>query len=247
LTNRFLNSALKIQAAKRHVNDLEERISAFVDLKAIGIEALPAREPGRTAWTIRVFQEIPNDFVTYVGDTIHNLRSSLDYIAVTAVELNGKSPRGVSFPFAENEASLEAMIVDKKFNRAHAEVVNLLKTFKPYHGGNSTLRAIHDLDIVDKHRDIIPTAVYSRLPLLSSPGLTVVRGIFSVTEGQTVLNEPNEPFAPMHRFMPLEFGFRFPVDSVFSDLEVIPTLNKMVSEIETIVGSFEGLISRIHP
>jgi hypothetical protein len=71
---------------------------------------------------------------------------------------NNKSPKGVWFPFADSQQALDTAIIDKNFDRAGPEAVALLKTFEPYRGADNPLRDIHDLDIIDKHRMLVPLA-----------------------------------------------------------------------------------------
>ena len=92
-----------------------------------------------------------------LGDTIHNLRASLDLLASDLVKMNGKSTRNVYFPFASSKEELDEMIIKKKFNLAGDKAVELLKSYLPYTGGNDQLRALHDLDIEDKHQKLIDT------------------------------------------------------------------------------------------
>jgi hypothetical protein len=61
----------------------------------------------------------------------------------------------VYFPFCESKEDLPEMIKRRSFHKAGEAAVALLHEFAPYRGGNIALRAIHDLDIQDKHTSII--------------------------------------------------------------------------------------------
>ena len=56
------------------------------------------------------------------------------------------------------------MIEKRHINRAAPEVVQIIRSLKPYKGGNEALRAIHDLDIFDKHKTIIPCLGITDIP-----------------------------------------------------------------------------------
>ena len=102
--------------------------------------------------------ELPKNIRLAAGDAIHNLRSALDIMAGDVVQASGKSRKGVHFPFAGTEGGLDEMIKKKHFDRATPEAIALLKSMKPYKGGNEALRALHDLDVTDKHNFIIPAS-----------------------------------------------------------------------------------------
>ena len=93
-----------------------------------------------------------------VGDCIHNLRTALDLMASELARLNEKADKNVYFPFAASEELFDDAIKSKNFHKCGNDSVELLKTFAPYKGGNEHLRAIHDLDIADKHTALILTA-----------------------------------------------------------------------------------------
>jgi hypothetical protein len=72
------------------------------------------------------------------------------------VGLSGESTKEVKFPFCDSPDKLDFFIKERKLSRAGPEVVALVKSLKPYKGGNTALRAIHDLDIRDKHEALTP-------------------------------------------------------------------------------------------
>ncbi len=78
--------------------------------------------------------------------------------------LNGKKDKEVYFPFCKDASKLEQTIRDKNFYRASPKAIALMRSLKPYVGGNVALRYIHDLDILDKHIMLIPSAGYLKNP-----------------------------------------------------------------------------------
>lgn len=71
------------------------------------------------------------------------------------MRLKKKSTDKIKFPFAATEKDLNKLL-DGELKRAGPEVCSLIKNFKPYKGGNRALRALHDLDISDKHDIVLP-------------------------------------------------------------------------------------------
>src|ERR1019366_9034401 len=93
-----------------------------------------------------------------LGDALHNLRTSLDFVATEITSVANKSVRYSKFPFRETRAEVVAAINGGLVKAAPPSVIStILDEVKPYKGGNDTLYALHDLDITDKHLLIVPT------------------------------------------------------------------------------------------
>lgn len=100
----------------------------------------------------------PRMISAIIGDVIHNLRTALDVLAVQLVENAGGNGKNVHFPFCASEDELDATARKRGFDRAGPEAMAVLRSARPYHGGDADLRALHDLDIRDKHKAIIPVS-----------------------------------------------------------------------------------------
>jgi hypothetical protein len=164
----------------------------------------------------------PEDFGAVVGDVVHNLRAALDLMACDLVRAGNGDPKNVYFPFCDRPEDLDKVLKDKNFNRAGAKAIALLKELKPYRGGNVALRAIHDLDIQDKHKSLIPA-------------VTVVTGqTFRVD-----VQDGKASFVPIADSGP-RTSFNFP-DGPFKDQEIIPTLHELMKLTASVVEAFAAL------
>lgn len=151
----FHGPRLKLAWGRRHVNIVEQLLARFVELKPFGLVRVDP--PGRSGgFNIRLTKPIPPDIPLALGDAIHNLRTSLDHLACDLVRLNGRSARSVYFPFARNGDDIEKLIKDKNFHRASDAAQALLKEIGPHPAGNRLLHALHELDVFDKHRLLVP-------------------------------------------------------------------------------------------
>ncbi|MDQ0421128.1 hypothetical protein J2045_002155 [Peteryoungia aggregata LMG 23059] len=155
---RFREPRLKLERAARHASELEYILKDFVGRRPF--EMINVGEiddfPGCFGYKFELTKPFPDDVPLALGDSIHNLRTSLDLLACDLVRLNGASANKVYFPFSHDKEGLEHQIKNKNFDRAADEVVELLRGLKPYRAGNVLLRALHDLDLLDKHQMIIP-------------------------------------------------------------------------------------------
>lgn len=149
----FRDSKVKLANARKYVDEVDAGLRAF---DSSNHTSVTLDWPGRMTFTRN---EIPPTVNSTLGDAIHNMRSALDLMAAELARLNGKSPNSVYFPFAESKDELAKMICVKNFKRAGDDAVALLEHYAPYKGGNERLRAIHDLDVRDKHKSIITTQV----------------------------------------------------------------------------------------
>jgi hypothetical protein len=159
-----------------------------------------------------------------VGDIIHNIRTSLDHLASEMARLKGKPDKNVYFPFAENAGALDEMIKKKNFTYCGVDAVALLRALKPYKQGNLELRAIHDLDILDKHRDLLPE------PHLKSGSVKGMEWTGPPVDGR-------RPF----RWVPVELKdvtYVFPPGSALEKRPLVDALRELVDLCEGILDSF---------
>jgi hypothetical protein len=151
----FAASRLKLERAEHFIKELGTCLETYRQSNWIRVLSIDTSEsPHRVALEWSATGLMPG---AIVGDAIHNLRTALDLVASELVRMGQSSDRGVYFPFGVDAAGLEDEIKKKRFYKAGSDAVDLLRKFAPYHGGNEALRAIHDLDIQDKHRALIVT------------------------------------------------------------------------------------------
>jgi hypothetical protein len=147
----FAASRLKLERARHFIRELEveEQNYRGGDPLTVSME-----DPDIVLVEVR---KVPPWAGAIVGDAVHNLRTALDLMASELARLSGRSDEDVYFPFAADEEQLQKAI-QKRFRKAGDDAVELLRKFAPYRGGNHALRALHDLDVQDKHTSIIVAA-----------------------------------------------------------------------------------------
>jgi hypothetical protein len=219
----------KLHRAESHIRSLEAAIERYFRTNWHACQF--GRSPnGQYSLEVAIRGQ-PEDFGLIVGDAVHNLRTALDLLAVGVVGRNGGSTKGVYFPFADSAGNLESMIARRNFDRASVADQDLLKSLRPYIGGNVLLRSLHDLDIQDKHHCLIPHA-----SLITSPNVRVKTDAMGApigfADGKPELEVgPNE--TP-------KVKFTFPRDSVFSGEEVLEILWQLHEHVTSIVDRFAG-------
>lgn len=150
----FEGSKLKIARGRQHIAELEAEITAYLkdDPHAMLLQLDTRNGAYRIALKCR--RGVPGAFSTIFGDAVHNFRTALDILANDLVALSGAQPEKVYFPFGKDIAGFETEL-KAKMGTAAPDIQDIVRSFKPYIGGNEVLRAMHDLDIGDKHIAII--------------------------------------------------------------------------------------------
>jgi hypothetical protein len=242
MSDPFKDSRIKISTARRHLKHLTDEISGYRSRNPISIMILPSKDFTGHRWCLWVHEEAPDDFPAYVGDILHNLRAALDIMAVTLVTLNGNNPKSVYFPFADNATDFPMMVKKRNFDLAGADAVKLVQKIGPYRGGDNLLRAVHDADIDDKHKGLVPLTHFSGIAhaVIGGAQFSSIR-VAPVRSGQCVIDGPKDPRYSYWQKFPALIDFVFPHESAFPDGEITSALAKIIDHCEAVFQSFVSL------
>lgn len=219
----------KLQRAEAHIREVERAVAAYFSGDWCSRELTKDAE-GNYSLSV-VMRGEPSGLNLVLGDAVHNLRASLDLLAVEVVVLNGGASKDVYFPFADKAENLDAVIKKRGWGRADPEDVEIVRELRPYMGGNHLLRSLHDLDIQDKHISLIVNDAS-----LSSGGVRVRQDEYGKPVGfdegklQLELDPATSPTA----------AFVFPEDSAFPGEEVTEVLRRLANLVAEIIDKFES-------
>ncbi len=246
--NFLLASKLKIERAKSHIRELDNSIIDYLKTKPYRIVVEQDPNSSNHLWTLRVRNNIPHIFSAIIGDAIHNLRASLDLLASDLVAAKGESVNNVYFPFGDDIDGFERMVQKRHIDRAGKDIVEIIRSLKPYKGGNDMLRAIHDLDITDKHKAIIPTLHYVgikgfHMSNASGPILTISNmHVGPIKDGHVIMSLPPANNIKVGQYFLPSLKITFGNDQPMSGETIIDTLHKFVKMIDDIIHTFELFI-----
>lgn len=161
----FFAPSLKVARARKHIADFTDEVADYLRHDPMVVFLYRDKKDGNHLLCWRSREEIPDNLSIIFGDAVHNLRTALDVMTNDLVALNGIDPKNVYFPFASSSSKIDRQIKDK-MRGASQDVIDLMLTLKPYRGGNDALRAIHDLDIRDKHITLIDARLTLESPLM---------------------------------------------------------------------------------
>lgn len=228
MAESFRASFVKIERALKHFQELEALAAEYIASDPVKYSMKAVGPSVGTFGGLEVTTSVtgmPEITGAIIGDIIHNLRTSLDLMACELCRVKGNSDKDVYFPFCDTARDLPSAIKRRNFYRAGQAAVDLLTEMKPYKGGNIGLRAIHDLDIQDKHKELIPGTVSVASAAFSLP----------VIEGKVV------PKIIGDQSKPSELRLLFPNDSALAGRDLLPTLHELMQLTAGIVESFKAL------
>lgn len=224
---------MKILRARAHLEELERVWSSYVASNPITARILLDPKPHEL---VQIHSTPPEMLPAIFGDIMHNLRCSLDLLASDLVRLNGHSPDNVYFPFAGSESDFDQMIKRRHMDRASPPVVDLLKQLKPYKGGDNALRAIHDLDIMDKHQSLLLTVIEFHTGRQS-----MMYEHFTLRPDDTWWSTIYEEVAATDPTT-VTPALKFPGNAPLEGEEVIPVTRELIEKVLSVVVAFEILI-----
>ena len=217
----FGASFLKIERAKTHIQELERLIAAYLASEPVQIST--GAEGRAVFMVVHKCAPVPVEAGIIAGDIFHNLRSALDLMACELCGPPGQPDPDVRFPFCGEASELDVMIKRRYFDRAGDAAVKLLKEWAPHKGGNMALRAIHDLNIRDKHKMLIIHPMQFAFPVLDTQ---------APSGAIEIVGDPSKPS---------DISLSFPADCALAGQDLIPTLHSLVDLTARVVESFKML------
>jgi hypothetical protein len=166
---------LKVDRAVYHIKALETAIQQFMDSNPYDAVRETDAKSGDYSFRLKVHREIPLAWAALIGDAVHNLRSALDHLMVELVLANGGRPtKATEFPIFQNLQAYDTKAAGK-MTGASQQAIDLINAARSYKGGNDGLWQIHELDIIDKHRALVPA--FGSFSALTIDPIKTLRGI----------------------------------------------------------------------
>lgn len=247
-------SKLKVERAKEHILQLKAEIMAFHERKPYRIVVEEEPQSRDQIYRVKVKEQPLPRWATIIGDIVHNLRSALDLLAYDLVLANGEIPnRNTAFPIYRSANDFEAGFSGKVCG-ASTKAIQIIRSLKPYKGGNEALWRIYCLDITDKHRLILSVGATHRNIIMSL-------GLRLPWKGGEIVKSPPIAIRPADRQYPLKDDaevmrvkaaartsdskvapdYQFTFEVAFGDGEVVqgepvlPTLQQLINSVEGVI------------
>jgi hypothetical protein len=159
---------LKLDRGKVHRDCLDNAVRRWVKRNCRAIRKFDS-QAGEHVVRALIPNQPPADLSLLIGDCAHNMRSALDHIAYRLATNYSKALadsqlRGIEFPVFSDPEKFSGKTRKgtpapgsglAKLEHADPSVVPLIKAMQPYNEGEWELLAtLHDLDRIDKHREL---------------------------------------------------------------------------------------------
>lgn len=153
---------LKWSRGNSHTAALQSKFGEWHASAPVSVDAVLREDRQGFDLVARVPRGIPkHEWALDLGDALHNLRSALDAVAWGMAHFNDAKPtrpKRVTFPICDDERQWDEA-VRAWVGEIQPEFQERLRIMQPFTyvpaGGLSMLSMLHDLDIQDKHRDIL--------------------------------------------------------------------------------------------
>lgn len=153
---------LKWSRGKSHVALLQSKFGEWHASAPVSIDAVLREDRLGIDLVARVPKGVPkHEWSLDLGDALHNFRSAFDAMAWGIAHFNDTEPtrpKSVYFPICTEEKQWRKALNDW-VGDIHPEFQERFRIMQPFTytpaGGVSVLSMLHDLDIQDKHRDIL--------------------------------------------------------------------------------------------
>lgn len=249
----FAGPRLKIERAKRHISELDTAIARFNKRHPYRIVVEQDADPAYHLFILRIKENIPDTFALILGDAVHNLRSALDLLTCDLISIHaGEAAIGEreTFPFSKgNDVDLKSVFKKGLINKISPEALDFIGSLKTYKrgNGNPALWGLHDLDIHDKHKLLIPVAKVVKIENMTVTQGQHVRmllkniGFGGAEDGAKLLKLPAANNVKVGQY------FRPTIDVTFGNIEpfkgqsLIPTLHQLTDLVSGIVEALAAL------
>lgn len=242
----FGYALLKIERANDHIADIQSRLHASSDDYGPSLHV-----DGKTGEQFLYYKQgdryLRSDIALMAGDAVHNLRSALDIAWVETIKRVSPASltKWTQFTVPDSKTKLVGDLTKTgKIDPASELFDFMVNRVKSYEGGDTDIVALHNLDVDDKHRLLIPVVAVTGIK-----GVELKNEDGSVDVLDIAITRPNA----FRKVVGLETQLQNHGEVVFhvtfgkgapgEDFEVIPTLMRYSKKVERIVRTLQRLTS----
>jgi hypothetical protein len=155
---------LKIERAKKHIEDLNVALGAFKDSNPYEVAAKRDPQTRQLIYYVSKASATPASVPTITGDILQNLRSALDHLAyqMFLVGTGGLKGAGfkIYFPIERSVHQFKSRF-EGKVEGMRTDAKDAIRALEPYNGGKGhDFWVLNELNNIDKHR-LLVTVGYS--------------------------------------------------------------------------------------
>lgn len=254
MSDPFRNPKRRLARVKQHINQLERHINRVFGPGLLKLEKTIEYIGVHKAMIVKFRQvrDVPDELGDTAVEAFDAIRSALDQAcSASAVSLGVAQPK-TYFPFADTEELL-ANVIKGRCKDIHPDVVDLLRSFQPYEGGNKLLWALNQVRRSNQHHVLAEVGVGSNAIELRSVEVDRT-GPFGFAIRMPQWDRERREIHVIHadpatEFRALDIGVKFYAAlgdaGILTGEPVIPVLNQLTREAERIVMAIEAETLRI--
>jgi hypothetical protein len=149
----------KLDRAKQHVTNLDDALRAFRQSGPPEVGEQDDPNTGEKIYYAKSVPTIPDAVHLIAGDALHNLRASLDHLALqlrrAGLFRTTTAETRIQFPIRASAQDCEADL-NREEQATRPDVTNLIRAIEPYQGGlGNDLWLLNELNNIDKHRTLL--------------------------------------------------------------------------------------------
>jgi len=189
---RLAGARLKFDRAHQHLVAVQAEVNRVTGPDAYAVVPYTEGDSRKHLWRVQNLKPIDPMFPLLVGDCLHNFRSVLDHVAYEAIKHAGLTPTTrTMFPLLAQQPAKAIYVLPKP--GPHPDALQIITDMQPYQAGNehAALAILDNLDIIDKHRELLATVAAVDLPYYAVPdGIKTIEGWASgdpVVNGQVIM------------------------------------------------------------
>ncbi len=242
----FKGAQLKIEQASNHIGNFELQAHKFFESAKCELVVEKDADSDDRFVLIKLVDRYPEKFRLTIGDALSNLRSALDHLAVGLAKQHTGEHHKIYFPIKNDKGAFEREVDGNKLQHFSGDTIEKLKLFQPFQGGNCLLWAIHHVRNYENHNFLVPISDMGSLQLVSRLNLhfrsaktAIFLGGSSRLDQGIILSNLGEKgelkiYTNEESKIHVKGHFAFGDIDPISNLPVLPTLNSMVNETQTI-------------
>jgi hypothetical protein len=167
---RLDGARLKLKRAREHLHWVKEEVERVTGPGAYTVTVASEDDGRKHTWTLAGLRPLDPMLSLWIGDCLHNLRAGFDHISYELIRAAGLTPtRQTVFPLLAERPRLPVYI--RPDPGPDAEAMRIVEDTQPYNWGgqHDPLALLDHLDIVDKHRELLPTVASIDIPYYGLP------------------------------------------------------------------------------
>src|SRR5579871_1366414 len=153
----FNDARRKVERAHAHIREIETRLKHLHESSVSRIDVDPR---SRSEILVHDLTDSTafDDLALPLGDAVHNLNCALDYIWLHTIKTLMPSlvDDRAKMPVRKYAKEVEGWLAKAGIKTTSNLFRFIVSEIKPHSGGNDAIWAIHNFDIRDKHRLLIP-------------------------------------------------------------------------------------------